>query len=122
MKAIVSGYTKGILFALTFFFGVAFLLAFAVQYLGLSNIAIGITTQVLKVIAIFIGVIFVVRAVSRRAWLHGAVFGVLFTVFAFLILSVLDGGFSVVDGFLIDAAFAGVVGLVCAMLCRMKKG
>jgi len=121
MKNIVSAHIRGSIFALSLTISGIFLFAFAVQYIGLGDGVVLGVTQALKAISIFVGVWVIAKNVAKRAWLHGGILGVVYTALIFVILSIIDGGFSITDGFIFEAAFAAIVGIFSAMLLRLRK-
>lgn len=114
-------HTKGTLFALILTLTGVLIFALVVQFAGLGSGVIKITSQIIKVISIFLGVFFVVKHVQRFAWLHGAVLGLVYTVLAFFIFSILDNNFSITSGLMFDSIFALVVGALSAMLLRFRN-
>jgi len=117
----VRAHIKGNLYALTLTFVCVLIFALLVQFVGMSSAMIGTIVQVIKVIAIFIGVLVVVKNVQKRAWLHGAILGLVYTVLAFLIFSIITPNFSITDGLLYECLFAIIVGSLSAMLLRLRK-
>ncbi|MCL2229119.1 MAG: TIGR04086 family membrane protein [Firmicutes bacterium] len=117
----VGAHAEGALYALVMTLGLVLLLSIIVQFGGLSDAVIGPLVQVIKSLAIFTGVYTVLKKIKRRAWMHGGVLGIVYTVLAFFILSIIDQDFSITVGFMAEAIFAFIVGLVSAMLLRIRK-
>jgi len=121
MKNIVSAHIRGAIYALALTVSGIFGFAILLKYVGLGGGAVTAITQALKAISIFFGVMVIVKNVAKRAWLHGGILGVIYTAAIFLILSVIDKGFNLTEGFIFESAFAGVLGIVSAMLLRLRK-
>ena len=117
----VRAHIRGALFALVITFSLVLLFAVFVQYMGMSQAAIGPIVQIIKIIAIFVGVMTVLRRIESRAWIHGGILGLVYTVLAFLIFSMITPNFSITSGFLVELLFALVVGMSSAMLLRLRK-
>ena len=120
-NSVVRAHLRGTLYALAITFAAVLLFALAVQFAGISNTVIGPTTQAIKAISIFIGVLTALRTVEKRAWMHGGILGLIYTVFTFFILSIIDPTFSITSGLIVELVFAGCIGLVSAMLLRLRK-
>jgi len=119
-NSIIGAHTRGTLWALILTLVSVLIFALFVTW-GVSGSAISPIVQAVKVISIFFGVFIVLRGVSTKAWLHGAIFGLVYTVFAFLIFSIIDTNFSITTGFLIDSGFAVIIGAISAILIRLRK-
>ena len=117
----MKSHAVGQLFALTLTLLGVLIMALVVQMFSPTNVLVASVTQVIKALAIFTGVYAALRHIERRAWLHGGVLGAIYTVLAFLILSIIDSDFSITDGLLFEALFATIVGFISALLLRMRK-
>jgi len=120
-KKFALAHFKGVTLSVLITFGVILLLAIAVQTTSLNATAISVINQTLKVISIFIGLAIALKSVSKRAWFHGLVFGVIYATVSLLIISIIDSSFLITDGFIFETIFAGTIGLVSAMLLRLRK-
>jgi len=67
----MRAHVKGIFFAVTITMVGVLAIAFGLTSFGLGETTIITAMQVLKVLAIFIGVMIVSRRLDNRAWLHG---------------------------------------------------
>lgn len=117
----VKSMFKGVLCAViaTLLFILAF--AFIVQVSGLSNGVISPVMQVVKVLAIFVAVLIALKPVKSKGWLYGGLVGIFYMVFTFLIFSLLDGQFVVDFSALSDLLFETLVGVISAILIRMRN-
>jgi putative membrane protein (TIGR04086 family) len=121
IKKIFGAHLRGLLFAITLTVGLIFVLALLMQHLGLTGGVVFGVTQFIKCFSIFVGVLHTLKTVAKNAWVHGGILGLAYTVLVFLILSIIDGNFSITNGLLVEICFAVVVGILCAFLLRMKK-
>jgi len=118
---VVRAHTRGLLYALTLTLAAFLIFAMVIKFAGLSGGTIKPVVQIIKALAIFTGVYAALRTIEKRAWLHGGILGLVYTVLAFFILSIIDSSFSLTGGFMVEALFALVVGLVSALLLRLRK-
>ena len=116
----LRAHTRGTLFALVLTLTAVLIVAAIVKFAGLSDTVIKPIVQVIKALSIFTGVYSVLKSVEKRAWLHGGILGLVYTVLAFFILSIIDSNFSITGGFFIETAFSLVVGVVSALLLRLR--
>ena len=117
----MRAHTRGLLYALTLTLAAFLIFAMVIKFAGLSGGTIKPVVQIIKALAIFTGVYAALRTIEKRAWLHGGILGLVYTVLAFFILSIIDSSFSLTGGFMVEALFALVVGLVSALLLRLRK-
>jgi len=110
---------KGVLYATIASLVLILILAFAEQMIGLGGTTIQAVTQVIKIVSIFYGVGIAIRHVEKRGWLHGMVLGLLYTVTAFFLFSVLSREFDITQGLMYDVLFATIIGALCAVIFRM---
>lgn len=119
--AMIKSMFKGVMCAViaTLLFILVF--AFILQISGLSNAVISPVMQVVKVICIFIGVAIALKPAKSKGWLYGLLVGIFYMVLTFIVFSLLDGHFVINLGALSDLLFAALVGLVSAVLLRMRN-
>ena len=119
-KGALLGIFKGVLIALLAQGVGMAILAFAVVTLGLSDTAITVCNQALKVVAICAGVRAAVGIGGTRGFLLGSVTGLLYMVLCYAIYCLLDGALVspglLVAEFLIGAALGALSGAVVANL------
>jgi len=118
---IARGYTRGTLYALILTLAGVLLFALFVKIAGMSDSAIKPIVQIIKAISIFVGVSVAIKSIEKRAWLHGGILGLVYTIFAFFALSIIDSNFGITSGFFIETLFAISVGVASAMLIRLRK-
>ena len=120
-NGIFAAHTRGVLYALVLTLTAIFIFALIVRFLGISGDVIKPVVQIIKALSIFLGVFMALKSIERRAWMHGAILGLVYTVLVFFILSIIDSSFSITSGLLIEALFALAVGIASAMLLRLRK-
>lgn len=116
-KSIFKGVLCAVIVTLLFVLGFALL----VQICGLSDNVISPVMQVVKVICIFVAVAIALKSVKSKGWLFGAIVGLLYMVFTFLIFSLLDGKFTVGMTALSDLLFQTLIGLISGVILRLRN-
>ena len=116
--ALVKGVIAGLCVALLGILIFAFLLRFT----SIPDTIIAPVNQVIKGVSIFFGVFLGMKKHKSMGLLSGLLIGLLFTIFAFLVFSILDGAF-VFDRTLVnDIIFGCVIGAICGIICvNLKK-
>jgi len=66
-------------------------------------------------------VLIALKPAKSKGWLYGGLVGIFYMVFTFLIFSLLDGQFIVNLGALSDLLFETLVGVISAVLIRMRN-
>ena len=119
--AMVKSISKGVLCAVvaTLLFVLGF--ALLVQLTGLSNNVIVPVMQVVKVICIFVAVAIAIKPAKSKGWLYGGLVGLLYMVLTSLIFALLDGQFQIGMRALSDLLFQVVVGVVSAVILRLRN-
>ena len=113
---------KGVLIALCISLVAILLFAFLLRFTNISENLISPVNQVIKGISIFLGVLFGMKKVKENGILNGLLIGFLFTVFAFLVFSLLDGQFVFDKTLLNDVIFGSIIGAICGIICvNLKK-
>ena len=113
---------KGVLIALCISLVTILLFAFLLRFTNISENLISPVNQVIKGISIFLGVLFGMKKVKENGILNGLLIGFLFTVFAFLVFSLLDGQFVFDKTLLNDIIFGSIIGAICGIICvNLKK-
>ena len=80
---------------------------------GIGERATGILVQIAKVLAIMFGV-----AKAGRGWAIGGVIGIVYALTTFLLFSIVDPRFCIGTGILLEMLFAGLIGVLSALLLR----
>ena len=96
--------------------------AFVLRFTSISDKIIAPVNQVIKGISIFFGVFIGMKKHKSMGLLSGLLIGLFFTIFAFLVFSILDGAFVFDRTFLNDIVFGSVIGAICGIICvNLKK-
>ena len=113
---------KGVVVALCVALVLILLFAFLLRFTNIPENIIAPVNQVIKGISIFLGVLFGLKKVKENGIINGLFIGLLFTILAFLVFSLLDGAF-VFDRTLInDIIFGTIIGAICGIICvNLKK-
>jgi putative membrane protein (TIGR04086 family) len=96
--------------------------AFVLRFSSISDSVITPVNQVIKGISIFAGVFAGLRKNKQNGLLSGILIGLVFTITAFLVFSILDGAFCFDRTLLNDIIFGSVIGAICGIICvNLKK-
>ena len=117
----LGAHTRGTLYALVITLASILLFAILVNFAGISDAVIKPIIQIIKALSIFTGVYLMLKRIEKRAWMHGGILGLVYTMLAFFILSIIDSDFSITGSFLIESLFALAVGIASALLLRLRK-
>lgn len=98
------------------------LFAFIIKLTGMSKGLIKVINQIIKVLSIFLGTFFILRKTGQKGLLTGIAVGLLYTIIAFVVFSILNGKFAFDITLLIDIIFGAVTGAICGAICvNLKK-
>lgn len=113
-KGVVTGLCVALLGILIF--------AFILRFTSISDKLIAPVNQVIKGVSIFFGVFIGMKKYKQMGLLSGFLIGLIFTIVAFLMFSILDGTFCFDRTLLNDIIFGSVVGAICGIICvNLKK-
>ena len=105
------------------FWGVAFSLvcilifAFIIKFTSISENYIQPVNQVIKILSILFACFIIGKKVKKQGIFVGLLTGILYTILAFLIFSILDGQFSFGVNVLNDITFGSIIGMISGILC-----
>ena len=119
--SVIKSITRGTLYAVIASLILVLIFALIIKLTEMSGGVIKPIVQVLKVISVFYGVLVGLKGIEKRGYIWGAVIGLLYTVFAFFIFSILDSNFSITMGLLNDMIFACVIGAVSAVILKFGR-
>lgn len=107
---------KGSLFAVIIsLIGILFF-AFLIKLTGLADSWIMPINQIIKGVSIFIGVGIALKSSCEKGLLKGLLIGLVYTVFAFFVFSLLNGGFTFDKSILNDVLFGAIMGGICGVI------
>ncbi len=108
-KGVLLDFVKGIIIAIALSLGLTVLFAFILKWVNIPDSFIPAITLLIKGISVLVGSIFAVKG-NEKGLIKGASFGEIYIIFAFLIFSVLSGGFEFSTSFVLDLIFSGLLG------------
>ena len=98
------------------------LFAVALQQSWLGDGSIAVVTSVIKVLGAALASFVITRKCKSRAWLYGALAGIVYAQMAFAIFSALSGTFSITLALLCDMAIGALAGMLTAMIIKALGG
>ncbi len=107
---------KGVFWAISFSLICILIFAFIIKFTNISENAISPINQVIKVLSILVGCYVASKKIKSNGWLWGLFIGALYTIFAFLIFSILDGEFRITLNLLNDFVFGSLIGLISGII------
>lgn len=118
---ILANILKGSLIAVSISLILILLFAVLIKLTNIPDVAISPVNQVIKIISIFFGCFLCLKKLPQKGLLTGSFVGMLYTVLAFLIFSLLGGTFSFNLTLLSDIIFASIIGGICGIMAVNKK-
>ncbi|MBE7073836.1 MAG: TIGR04086 family membrane protein [Clostridiales bacterium] len=113
---------KGSVIALAISLLLVLVFAFLLKFTNLPDSVISPINQVIKGISVFIGVFIGLKKTKELGLVSGLFIGILYTLSAFCVFSLLAGSFCFDVTLLIDLVFGGIIGSVCGIICvNLKK-
>ncbi len=113
---------KGVIVALCVSLVGILIFAFLLRFTSISDKIIAPVNQVIKGVSIFFGVFIGLKKHKEMGLLNGLFIGLLFTILAFLVFSLLDGAFCFDKTLLNDIIFGSIIGAICGIICvNLKK-
>ena len=107
---------KGSLVALCISLVGILIFAFILKFADISDGAIRPINQIIKGISILVGVFVAMRKVDKMGLVGGLLIGLVYTIVAFVVFSILDGNFSFNLTLLNDLLFGGIMGGICGII------
>lgn len=97
------------------------LFAFIIKLTSISDGLIKPINQVIKVLSIFLGCMFAFKKDGEKTILKGAIIGVVYTILAFVLFSILNGKFEFSASLIYDLLFSIAIGVICAIICNIFR-
>lgn len=117
-----GGLIKGTLIALCVSLTMILIFAFLLKFTNIPDSAITPINQVIKGASIFLGVFLGLRKIKELGLVTGLLIGLVYTILAFIVFSILSGGFTFNLTLLTDMIFGAVIGAICGIICvNIKK-
>lgn len=121
-KSFLLAMIKGSLVALCVSLVGILIFAFILKFANISDGAIRPINQIIKGISILIGVFVAMRKLDKMGLVGGLLIGLLYTILAFVVFSILDGNFDFNLTLLNDLLFGGIMGAICGIIAvNVKK-
>ena len=93
------------------------LFALIIKFLNINDSWILPINQIIKIVSIFIGTFFALGNHNRqKGFLKGGLIGIIYTILAYSVFSILAGKFSFTLTSLTDMIFGGIIGGVCGII------
>lgn len=115
-KKNILSIAKGVLISIVVSLVSILFFAFIVKLFGLSDNSLKVVNQIIKVVSIMIGTFLGVKNDKEKGLVKGLLIGLLYTFFAFVIFSALNGNFSFGKSLLNDVIFGGITGAICGII------
>ena len=113
---------KGSLIALCISLVGILIFAFILKFASVSDKAIRPINQIIKGVSVLIGVFVAMRKVDKMGLVGGLLIGLVYTILAFVVFSILDGNFEFNLTLLNDLLFGGIMGAICGIIAvNVKK-
>ncbi len=120
--AMLSCVAKGTMVSLCISLSLVLIFAFLLKFTNIPAGSIKPVNQVIKGISVFAGVFVGMRKIKELGLVSGLVIGVLYTILAFLVFSILGGCFVFDLSLLTDIVFGAIIGAICGIICvNIKK-
>ena len=113
---------KGSLFALSISLILICIFAFVLRFLDINTDLIKPINQVIKIVSILLGAFMGLKKVKEMGLVSGFLIGVLYTILAFVVFSLLNGSFCFSPTLLNDMLFGGIAGAIAGVVAvNFKK-
>lgn len=121
-RSILLAIIKGSLIALCISLVGILIFAFILKFASVSDKAIRPINQIIKGVSVLIGVFVAMRKVDKMGLVGGLLIGLVYTILAFVVFSILDGNFEFNLTLLNDLLFGGIMGAICGIIAvNVKK-
>lgn len=115
-NSLLTNCLKGALIALVISLIAILIFAFIIKTIGLASSLISPINQVIKALSIFVGITFVLKKNKEKGLIKGLLIGLIYTLLAFVIFSILSGGFSFDKSLFNDCLFGAITGMICGVI------
>ena len=112
-KASLAGVVVSILAVLLF--------AFVLKFVDLNSGTVSLIDQIIKILSIAVAVFVLSKSNSEGLLVKGIAVGAIYSIFTFIVFSVLNGGINFSVATLTDIVFSAMIGGVTAILLNIIK-
>lgn len=117
-----SSIIKGSLVAVSCSLLLILVFAFLLKFTNIPESIIVPINQIIKGISVFAGVFLGISNTRRKGLVNGIIIGLVYSLIAFFVFSLLAGCFVFDLTLLIDLLFSSIIGGVCGIICvNLKK-
>lgn len=117
----LSNIFKGSLVSVSISLVLILIFALFIKFFNIPDAAIQPVNQIIKIISILFGVLIGLKKFPQKGLLTGALIGLVYTILAFLIFSLLGGTFSFNASLFVDMFFAIIIGALCGIFFVNKR-
>lgn len=107
---------KGSLMALSISLILICIFAFVLRFCDIKTEAIKPINQVIKILSILIGSFYGLKKTREMGLINGFSIGIAYTVLAFVVFSILNGGFTFERTIINDLIFGGIAGAIAGII------
>lgn len=90
--------------------------AFFIKYVAIPTSAIKPINQVIKGISLLVGTFVALKASDKMGLMSGLLIGLVYTLLAFVVFSILNGHFEITKVLANDMLFGGIIGAICGVI------
>ena len=107
---------KGAAYAVIVSLAGILLFALLIKFIPISESWVQPINQVIKGLSVLIGAYIAARKIKSNGWLMGLLIGLLYTLIAYIVFSLLDGEFRFTLSILNDLLFGGIMGVISGII------
>ena len=115
-NALFVSVIKGSLISLAVSLVGILIFAFFIKYVAVPTSFIQPINQVIKGISLLVGSFFALKKVKEMGLVTGLLIGLVYTILAFVVFSILDGNFEFSKTLVNDLLFGGIIGAICGVI------
>ena len=115
-NALFVSVIKGSLISLAVSLVGILIFAFFIKYVAVPTSFIQPINQVIKGISLLVGTFFALKKVKEMGLVTGLLIGLVYTILAFVVFSILDGNFEFSKTLVNDLLFGGIIGAICGVI------
>lgn len=118
---LLSAVLKGSLISVSVSLVLILIFALLIKFLNIPDKFIQPVNQAIKIISIFVGCYFALKNSPKKGFVTGALIGVIYTILAYLIFSLLGNTFTITVTIFVDILFSLIIGSICGVFLVNKK-
>ncbi|MBQ8749156.1 MAG: TIGR04086 family membrane protein [Clostridia bacterium] len=120
-KNMITALLKGSFIALLISLVGILIFALFLKFVDINDSWIMPINQVIKVLSIFFGVKSFLKNCEGKGLIKGALLGLVYTLFAFVVFSLLSSSFVIDLTLVYDSLFGTILGAICGIICVSIK-